>query len=184
MVDSKVDEFWFKRVAEDKSSKSSLAMISVSQLQIGVCHPVWKTVRNSPNDVEKAAIKARILTGTYTLQANRSKFKQYTVDPTCPLCGKGIENRKHFILLCPVTETARTKVKQKIIDRMNSSTVTHLYVQNDDILLQIIVDCSALIVGPQYSGLRHEVETLSGELIYYVHDLYAHARMNFILFYS
>jgi hypothetical protein len=59
----KVDEFWFKRVAEDKSSKSSLAMISVSQLQIGVCHPVWKTVRNSPENVEKAAIKARILTG-------------------------------------------------------------------------------------------------------------------------
>ena len=49
-------------------------MMSVSQLQIGVCHPVWKTVRNSPKDIEKAAIKARILTGTYTLQANRSKF--------------------------------------------------------------------------------------------------------------
>ena len=68
-------------------------MMSVSQLQIGVCHPVWKTVRNSPKDIEKAAIKARILTGTYTLQANRSKFNQYTVDRTCPLCGKGISNR-------------------------------------------------------------------------------------------
>ena len=144
----------------------------MSQLQIGVCHQVWKTVRNSPKDVEKAAIKARILTGTYTLQANRSKFNQYTVDRTCPLCGKGIENRKHFTLLCPVTETARTKFKQKIIDRMNSSTVTHLDVQNDDILLQIIVDCSALIVGPQYGDLRHEVETLSRELIYNVHVLH------------
>ena len=169
MVDSKVYKFWCKRMVENKSSKSSLAMMSVSQLQIGVCHPVWKTVRNSPKDIEKAAIKARILTGTYTLQANRSKFNQYTVDPTC---GKGIENQTHFILLCPVTETARTKFKQKVIDRMNSSTVTHLDVQNDDILLQIIVDRSALIVGLPYSGLRHEVETLSRELIYNVHVLH------------
>jgi hypothetical protein len=48
---------------EDKSSKSSLAMMSVSQFQIGVYHPLWKTVRNSPKDVEKAAIQGRILTG-------------------------------------------------------------------------------------------------------------------------
>ena len=94
------------------------------------------------------------------------------MDPTCPLCGKEIENRKHSITLCPVTETARTKFKQKIIDIMNSSTVTHLDVQNDDILLQIIVDCSALIVGQQYSDLRHEVETLNRELIYNVHVLH------------
>ena len=94
------------------------------------------------------------------------------MDPTCPLCGKGIKNWKHFILLCPVTETARTKFKQKIIDRMNSSTVAHLDVQNDDILLQIIVDCSTLIVRPKYSDLRHEVETLSRELIYNVHVLH------------
>ena len=127
-----------------------------------------------PKKRKKAAIKARILTGTYTLHANRSRFNfQYTVDRTCPLCGKGIENLKYFTLLCPVTETARTKFKQKIIDRMNSSTVTHLDVQNDDILLQIIVDCSALIVGSQYSDLRHEVETLSRELIYNVHVLHS-----------
>ena len=149
---------------------------------------VWKTVRNSPKDVEKAAIKARILTGTYTLQANRSKFNQYTLDPTCLICGKGIENRKHFILLCPVTEIARAKFKQKIIDRMNSSTVTHLYVQNDDILLQIIVDCSALIVGPQYSDLRQWSGDIKQRIniqctcsLHSVDDLYAHARMNFIL---
>jgi hypothetical protein len=63
VVDSKVDEFWSKRVVEDKSSKSSLAMMSVNQFQIGVYHPLWKTVRNSPKDVEKAAIQGRILTG-------------------------------------------------------------------------------------------------------------------------
>ena len=54
---------------------------------------------------------------------------------------------------------------------MNSSTVTHLDVQNDDILLQNIVDCSALIVGPPYSDLRHEVETLSSDLRHEVETL-------------
>ena len=48
-------------------------------------HPVLKTVRPNPIDVEQAAIKAKILTGTYTLQSNRAKFNQHEVDPTCLL---------------------------------------------------------------------------------------------------
>ena len=171
MVDDKIDGFWLNKLIQDKNSKTSLNMMSVSQLKIGVCHPVWKTVRNNPKDVEKAAIKARILTGTYTLQANRAKFNQYEVDPTCPLCQKGSENRKHFILLCPVTEAARVKFLLKIINIISTSTVTNVDVQDDDILLQLIVDCSALIIGTQYNSLRYDIETLSRELIYSIHVL-------------
>ena len=171
MVDTKIDEYWFNKMVDDKASKSSLEMMSVNQLKIGTCHPVWKTVRNSPKDVEKAAIKARVLTGTYTLQANRSKFNQYSVDPTCPLCGKESENRKHFILFCTVTEAARTKFLQKIINKISTSSVTNVDTQDDDTLLQLIIDCSALLMGSQYNDLRNEVETLSRELIYSLHVL-------------
>lgn len=104
MVDKKVNQFWIDSLVEDNNSKSSLNLMSVNTCKIGQCHPVWKTVRPNPIDVEKAAIKARILTGTYTLQSNRAKFNQHDVDPTCLLCKEGPENRQHFILTCKSTE--------------------------------------------------------------------------------
>jgi len=78
--------------------------MAVNTCKIGQCHPVWKTVRPNPIDLEKTAIKARILTGTYTLQSNQAKFNQHDVDPTCLLCKEGPENRQHFILTCKSTE--------------------------------------------------------------------------------
>ena len=78
-------------------------------------------MRPNPIDVEKAAIKARILTGTYTLQSNRAKFNQHDVDPTCLLCKECPENRQHFILTCKLTEPARQKFLTKIIDTVQSS---------------------------------------------------------------
>jgi hypothetical protein len=70
----KVNQFWIDSLVEDKNSKSSLNLMSVNKCKIGQCHPVWKTVRPNPIDVEKAAIKARILTSTYTLQSETSNY--------------------------------------------------------------------------------------------------------------
>ena len=81
----------------------------------------WSFVRDNPSDVQKAAIKTRILTGCYTLQANRSKFNQYKVDPTCPICKSAPEDRKHFILQCSSTERIRGKYLPKIRNFINES---------------------------------------------------------------
>ena len=58
---------------------------------------------------EKAAIKARLLTGNYTLQANRHRFNQYEMDKTCGLCSMHTEDHEHYILHCTVLEEARNK---------------------------------------------------------------------------
>jgi hypothetical protein len=85
-----VDEHWrikcflssradlqIEHILGEKENKSSLKSISTTLCQFGKPHSTWSFVRDNPSDVQKAAIKTRILTGCYTLQANRSKFNQY-----------------------------------------------------------------------------------------------------------
>jgi len=93
-----------KHILGEKENKSSLKSISTTLCQFGKPHSTWSFVRDNPSDVQKAAIKTRILTGCYTLQANRSKFNQYKVDPTFPICKSAPEDRKHFILQCSSIE--------------------------------------------------------------------------------
>ena len=42
-------------------------------------------------------MKAKFLTGTYTLQSNKAKFNQFCVNPQCPLCKKLPGTREQFI---------------------------------------------------------------------------------------
>ena len=50
--------------------------------------------------IKKAGFKAKLMTGTYVLQSNRAKFNQYSVDPTCLLCGDDTEDMIHYLLKC------------------------------------------------------------------------------------
>ena len=45
-------------------------------------------------------IKARILTGTYYLQADRDKFQKKGITSMCPLCSASSEDRLHFLTAC------------------------------------------------------------------------------------
>ena len=45
-------------------------------------HNVWASTRLDCTSIMKANIKARLLSGVYTLQSNRSK---YDVSATCPM---------------------------------------------------------------------------------------------------
>ena len=50
--------------------------------------------------IKKAGIKTRLITGAYVLPSVRAKFNQYTIDPTCLLCGENPEDHEHFLLMC------------------------------------------------------------------------------------
>ena len=62
--------------------KSSLKYLNQDILSVGKPHPVWASVRYNIQDRKKAELKVKLLTGSYTLQANRAKFNRYTVNPT------------------------------------------------------------------------------------------------------
>ena len=89
-------------------------------------YQVWAGSKHSPFASQKAIVKAKLLTGTLRLQANRAKFNSHEVDPTCKLCEGGPENEQHFVLECPVLEEKRKpyKEKNKIHPRTNVKSRT------------------------------------------------------------
>ena len=64
--------------------------------------------------IKKASIKAKLMTGTYTLQSNRAKFNQYKIDLTCTLCGEEPEDQEHFLLRCRSLSETRDPFTRKI----------------------------------------------------------------------
>ena len=68
--------------------------------------------------IKKAGLKAKLVTGTYVLQSNRTKFNLYSVDPTRLLCVDDTKDMIHFLLInivnsvvkyCVVCEYISTK---------------------------------------------------------------------------
>ena len=68
---------------EGIKSKSSLKYINPDSVRVGVPHHIWSSVCNNVHDSQRAQLKSRLLTGTYTLQSNRAVFSQFAVDPSC-----------------------------------------------------------------------------------------------------
>ena len=170
LLDTKMNEKWHNLQREEKVSKSSLKYLSTKFCQIGSAHLLWKSVGSNPLDVQKASVKARILTGSYTLQANRSKFNQHDVNPLCPLCKKDIEDRKHFILKCESTDIPRQKYLPKIQTIIRDFDLL-IRSEDSEQLLQFIIDASDFV--PNYSGKNQQVldiiEKLTRDLIYDIH---------------
>ena len=76
LANQAVNSFWTIRLQQDLLQKSSLGLCNIQHLEIRRFHIVWSSVQPSTFDVKKAIVKARMLTGVYILQKQRSKFKK------------------------------------------------------------------------------------------------------------
>ena len=113
------------------------------------------------------------MTGTYTLQSSRSVFNQYTVDPTCQLCGQGSEDKCHFLAKCPSLQHTREQVLhklEKLIPQDSYNTVTN----DDDILTRLMIDPSSSTNLYDSNGTNiSNIELWARESIYNLHVLRA-----------
>ncbi|VDH94176.1 Hypothetical predicted protein [Mytilus galloprovincialis] len=95
-----IDKFWTQKLLLDCQNKSTLSYCDLSSLKIGTVHKLWSSIESNIKDVRRGGIKARLITGTYVLQSNTSKFNQHEVSSVCPLCQYEDEDIVHFILKC------------------------------------------------------------------------------------
>ena len=102
IVKDAVRKVWGQQLRESAGDKSTLEGCYPSSLQIGSTHPVWDSVQSDRLDVMRAAVKWRILTGTYLLQSHKMKYNIDSVkEATCPLCCLEDEDLEHMLLRCP-----------------------------------------------------------------------------------
>ena len=106
-------DFWNQKLKDDCRDKTTLKFFAAHNLTPGQPHLVWKSAKHSPMETRKAAIKVRLMTGTYQLgyiQARNKKVK----DSNCVLCQREPEDEQYFIAKCPVLEGKRILYLDKI----------------------------------------------------------------------
>ncbi|WAR31736.1 hypothetical protein MAR_034278 [Mya arenaria] len=174
-VKDAVDKYWRDKWVEDQHTKSSLKYFKIQDKPASTPHPLWRSIDDNPRQVREAVVKARVLTGTYTLQANKHKFNQHDVNPSCPLCHTGSENREHFLTHCPALALVRKKYLSRLSHTLTSKTNANIadhILANNELLLQCITDCTACpvkdIIGNS-EQVVHSVEDISRSLIYDLH---------------
>ena len=162
MVREATNTTYRNNLMEEQKSKTSLRYLTLQQHPMDEPHPIYKYTGSDPHEIEKAAIKARILTGTYTLQANRHKFNQYEVDKTCELCAQEAEDREHFILRCSALQEARQKHLSKLLELVPNPK------EDSTDLIQCILDCSHedLAIPPKE---LEKIEKINRSLLYELH---------------
>ena len=117
-----VDRYWTDKILADAAEKTSLKCMNTQEYSIWQVQLVWCDAGNDIMSVQKAGWKARLMTGTYMLQAAHARFNQHhrQVDPTCLLCCKESEKVKHFLLRCESLTEVRNQFLDKYINHYKS----------------------------------------------------------------
>ena len=106
------------------------AMPSLKWLDLQMCQPrkphiIWDSCKYNLAETHKAIIRAKLLTGTYMLQANAAKFKEH-LTPICPLCKSEEEDVIHFTLQCQVLEDSRTGEMETVLELLGQLVTLQL----------------------------------------------------------
>ena len=122
--------------------------------------------------VKRCIIKARVLTGTYTLQAQRNVFSG-TVDPTCPYCQLEPEDLRHMLCRCPAYHGDRVstvgRLKQIIVQEAGLNTWNLHFTAWDTVLRVLVCPDFIDIEIPELVPVISKIEILSRDFIYNIH---------------
>ena len=174
-VNSAVTKYWKHRLVKEASGYPSLKFLNIHQFIIGKPHTIIRFNTTLRCDIIKCKIKLSFVTGTYSLQAHRSKFNQFDVKPTCLLCDEGPETREHFLTTCEKLDAYRSIYTDKIRDvlskNLGSSDIDDIMNSREG-LTQLLMDCTSDVITSDYPLLSEdarELELLSQKLIYALH---------------
>ncbi|KAH3754102.1 hypothetical protein DPMN_188763 [Dreissena polymorpha] len=105
-------------------------------------HNLWKSTCPKQHEVQRAEIKARLITGTFILQTNAMKINKSEVSATCKLCGSDDETTEHLLGSC----SALSQIREENLTRLNvilsNDNIFTTITQDSGMLIQIILDCT------------------------------------------
>ena len=170
-----ISGYWTRTLVKEGTTKSTLQHCCLKNMQIGKVHRVWDSVMPNLQDVRRAHIKARILTGTYMLQSTKVKFNNQEVDPKCPLCRLDDEDLVHFILKCPALANIREihikDLRTLVIGKVGQEVWSKKFC-SETVLLSLIIDCQTLVekgILPACVKTLNMIESSSRTLCFKLH---------------
>ena len=169
LVRPNIYKYWKAIINEGASSKSSLQYLN-RPLSPGDTHTIWISAGTDSISIKKACAKARLVTGVYVLQKDRSKFFGSREKPECVLCKDGDEDRNHFILKCRTLDNVRTVFMTKLKDILLKLDM-YDYILGNCLLLQLILDLTHPSIPMKLQGddVRCKIESISRGLCIALH---------------
>ncbi len=157
-VKSAILDHWLDILCKDAASKPSMRYLCLDNCSLTQPHPVWRYATDTARQRPRICVRAKLLTGTYTLQANRHKFNQYEVSATCQLCKAAPENRSHFIRQC----TKFTEIRAKA-DSLIAEIIPDFHLLSEEEKLQHILDTDVVVAD------RANLERICARFLYSLH---------------
>ena len=105
---------WSDQMKNRAMSKSSLKYMNPDITSLYTAHHLWPRGGCPSRKRVAASYRAKLLSGSYILQASTARFNQNEVNPTCPLCKSAPEDLPHFVLACPALDKSRKKLLPRI----------------------------------------------------------------------
>ncbi len=167
--------YWESRLIREASLYPSLRYLNLQQFTIGKPHTIIRYNSTYRGDIVKCKIKLLLVTGSYILQAQRSRFNQFEVNATCLLCGEEPENREHFLSTCQALAGHRSIYTSQLSDVLTHNLGPEhasRIMNSSSELTQLILDCtSGLITGisPITRKVSCEIELITQRLVYALH---------------
>ena len=170
---NKIETYWRQKILKMAERNSTLCFLHPMSMKVGSVHNVWASTGIDCTSIMKANIKARLLSGVYILQSNRSRFKKYKVSATCPMCMVDIEYTEHFLLLYSRTQDVREFFKTKLRAILNdiNREVENILFSDKTMILKGILDVSSQQIPIVLLTVlvMKKIEAISRGLIYALH---------------
>lgn len=142
-LNTAVRKYWKEKWKEEKQEKVSLQYLHLQDEPVNNPHNIWACINPVEHEVKRAEIKVRLVTGTYMLQSNISKYNQQEMPATCQICNKEDENLSHLLLKCEAYNEERSAFEEKlqqIVAPVDKDILETL--RRKCLLLQITLDCT------------------------------------------
>ena len=170
--------YWNNKLTEEANERTSLKFLATDKITPGKPHLVWTAAKHSPMETKKAAVKVKLMTGTYNLgyiQARNKKQKQQQ----CLLCQLEPEDEIHFIAKCQALETKRNPYKEKIrklLQEKPDSDIGQQPLENDQKFTQLVIDCTHYMdtnrpKRPETMRWYQNMEKTARDYIYAIHQV-------------
>ncbi len=167
--------YWESRLIREASLYPSLRYLNLQQFSIGKPHTIIRYNTTYRGDIIKCKIKLLLVTGSYILQAQRSKFNQFEVNSTCLLCGQEPENREHFLSTRQALAGHRSIYTSQLSDVLTHhlGPVYAAKIMNSSAeLTQLILDCTSGLntgIAPITRDVSRKIELITQRLLYALH---------------
>ena len=175
-VKNAVFKYWTTILRSDLQNKSTMSFCNIHHLSVGKVHHVWDSIGTSPLDVKKGIVKARMLTGVYNLQEQKSKFSKSKISANCILCHSAEETLTHMLTSCPVYHEERKECinsMKPIIDNIMGPMWWEKAITDRSQIARLILDNSSLIGTSTARNVKctvNQLEVMSRNLCYRLHN--------------